>query len=77
MPSNSKVVMVLGFYETRKKVNPPSNLVQGSKLPVVVLRFDKPSPKVIWPEKQDNFSNPPVMMELDSQQTNMMHSKLN
>nr|POE89418.1 hypothetical protein CFP56_01775 [Quercus suber] len=37
--------MVLGISELRKKANPPSNPVQGSKLLVVVLRTDNPSPE--------------------------------
>ena len=63
MPSKSKMVTVSGISELRKKANPPPNPVQGSKLQVVVLRTDNPSPEVIWPENQGKNSNPPIMME--------------
>ena len=35
----------------------------------MVLRTNKPSPEVVWPEKQVDFSNPTAMMEPDFQQT--------
>ena len=67
VPSRSKVVTVSGLYETRKKVNPPLNQDQGCKRPMVVIRTDKPSPEVVWPEKQVDFSNPTAMLEPDFQ----------
>lgn len=69
VPSRNKMITVLGIDETRKKTNPPSSQVQGGKRPVVVLRTNKPSPEVVWPEKQVDFSNPTAMMESDFQQT--------
>ena len=63
------MVTVPGFNELRKKVNPLPNPVQGSKLPVVVLRTDSPSPEVIRPENQEKISNPNIMMEPVFQQT--------
>ena len=63
------MVTVPGFNGLRKKVNPLPNSVQGSKLPVVVLRTDSPSPEVIRPENQEKISNPNIMMELVFQQT--------
>nr|POE62582.1 hypothetical protein CFP56_42596 [Quercus suber] len=64
------MVSVPGISEQRKKANPPSNPVQGRKVPMVVLRTDNPSPVVIWPDNQDENSNSPVMMESDFQQPN-------
>ena len=69
LPSKSKMVTVPSFNELRKKANPLPNPVQGSKLLVVVLRTDSPSPEVIWPENQDKISNPNIMMEPVFQQT--------
>lgn len=47
VPSKSKMVSVPGISEQRKKANPPSNLMQGRKVPMVVLRTNNPSPVVI------------------------------
>ena len=47
----------------------PTSTDQGCKRPMVVIRTDKPSPEVGWPEKQADFSNPNAMMKPDSQQT--------
>ena len=77
VPSKSKVVTVPGYYAMKKKPNPPSNPVQGSKPPVEVVRSEKPSPKVIKPEKEGIFSNQSDLMDLNFRQTNMAHSNLN
>ncbi|KAK9992681.1 hypothetical protein SO802_027666 [Lithocarpus litseifolius] len=75
VPSKSKMVTIPGISELRKNAIPPSNPKQGSKLPVVVLRSDNPSPKVIWPENQGKISNPPVLGEPVFQQTNLALSE--
>ncbi|KAL0003477.1 hypothetical protein SO802_017258 [Lithocarpus litseifolius] len=77
VPSKNKVVTVPATSETKKNGNPFPNLVQESKMPVVVLRPDNPSPKVIWPEKQEKNSNPPVMSGPNFQQTNSALPELN
>ena len=67
---------MLGYYAMKKKANPPSNLVQGSKSPVVVVRSEKPSPKVIRPKKEGIFLNQSDPMDLNFQ-TKKAHSNLN
>ena len=68
---------MLGSYAMKKKANPPSNLVQGSKSPVVVVRSEKPSPKVIRPKKEGIFLNQSDPMDLNFQHTKKAHSNLN
>lgn len=73
------MVTVPGFYEMGKKAKLPLKPVLGTKLPVVVIRSDKPSPEVIWPEKLDsldNFSNPPTLVDPGFQSTNTAFPKL-
>ena len=77
VPSKSKVVTVLAYYAMKKKANPPSNPIQGSKPPVVVFRSEKPSPKVIRPKKEGIFLNQFDPMDLNFQHTKKAHSNLN